>query len=135
MVGWRIYYVDTSGNVNGTDVMSFTIGGETNTPPETPSRPSGVGRGITDRRYVYTTRTTDPEGDFIYYRWDWGDGSYSDWLGPYGSGLIAGAQHKWTSGGAYQIRVKAKDQYGAESDWSDPLTVSIHSIKKDKVPP
>jgi len=28
VVGWRIYYMDTSGNVNGTDGMSFTIAEE-----------------------------------------------------------------------------------------------------------
>jgi len=32
-VGWRIYYNDTSGNVNCTDIMSFTIGEEPNDPP------------------------------------------------------------------------------------------------------
>ena len=29
------------------------------------------------------------------------------------------------SEGDYEIRVKAKDTYGEESEWSDPLTISM----------
>jgi hypothetical protein len=31
----------------------------------------------------------------------------------------------WTSKGTYEIKVKAQDEYGEESEWSDPLTVSM----------
>ncbi|GAI41845.1 unnamed protein product, partial [marine sediment metagenome] len=76
---------------------------------------------------------TDSDGDQVYYKWDWGDGSYSDWLGPYASGDETSATHTWSQGG-YNIKVKAKDIRGYESEWSDPLEVSmpknqhIHSL-------
>ena len=39
----------------------------------------------------------------------------------------------WTKKGTYEVRVKARDQYGAESEWSDPLIVSMPKIKSIKV--
>ncbi|MEE9441024.1 MAG: hypothetical protein V3V27_03730, partial [Candidatus Thermoplasmatota archaeon] len=35
------------------------------------------------------------------------------------------AMHAWDEKGTYDIRVKAKDTKGNESDWSDPLVVSM----------
>jgi len=51
--------------------------------------------------------------------------SDSGWLGPYASGETAEASHAWTEGANYSIRVKAKDDRDLESDWSDPLPVSM----------
>jgi hypothetical protein len=69
--------------------------------------------------------TTDPNGDKVYYYWDWGDGNTSGWLGPYNSGAICQANHTWFKNGNYNIKVKAKDIYGNESSWSDPLPIKI----------
>ena len=97
----------------------------TNYPPNTPSTPSGPTTGFTKTIYTYTTNTTDPNGDLLYYKWNWGDGSSSGWIGPYGSGILATATHKWTHAGTYLVKVKAKDVYGIESGWSQSLTVII----------
>ena len=56
---------------------------------------------------------------------DWGDDTSSNWVGPYDSGVVGEASHVWTDAGEYDIRVKAKDINGSESDWSIPLTVTI----------
>jgi parallel beta-helix repeat protein len=95
-----------------------------NQPPNKPNRPSGQAHGKAGVLYTYTTNTTDPDGDQVYYKWDWGDGSFSDWLGPNNSGMQVSASHGWAKG-SYDIKVKAKDIHGAESDWSDPLPVSM----------
>jgi hypothetical protein len=124
VVGWRICYRDSSGNVNSTDVVSFTI--KSNEPPEPPAKPSGRRFGFTHQTYTYTTHTTDPDGDPVYYLWDWGDGTTTSWLGPYASGEIAGASHAWATVGTYQVKVKARDIDGAESiAWSELLYVRI----------
>jgi hypothetical protein len=68
---------------------------------------------------------TDADGDMIYYLWDWGDGNFSEWLGPFASNLTATAQHSWSVKGTYSIRVKAKDVYDTESNWSEPLAVTM----------
>ncbi|HEC82540.1 MAG TPA: PKD domain-containing protein, partial [Thermoplasmatales archaeon] len=77
-----------------------------------------------DVEYIYTASATDPDGDQLYYKWDWGD-SISDWLGPYNPGEIVNVEHIWENKGSYEIRVKAKDIHGKEGPWSDPLPITI----------
>ena len=94
-------------------------------PPDKPNQPSGETNGKIKAEYNYTISTTDPEGDQVYYLWDWGDGNNSGWFGPYNSGVTAGVTHNWTVKGSYSIKVKAKDIFGAESPWSDPLPITM----------
>jgi hypothetical protein len=75
--------------------------------------------------YSYTTNSTDPDHDPILYKFDWGDGTDSGWVGPFDSGMIGNATHLWTNGGTYQIRVQAMDVIGAVTNWSSPLSVYI----------
>ncbi len=94
-------------------------------PPKKPSAPSGNTNGNVNVEYTYTSSTTDPDGDQVYYLFHWGDGTDSGWVGPYSSGDTCSASHKWTVQGTYNIKVKAKDIYDAESGWSDPLSVTM----------
>ena len=90
---------------------------------------SGPTNGTVNHEYDFSVGPiTDPDGDSFYCKWDWGDGNISDWRGPYPSGQIASASHTWTSAGVYELRAKLKDQYGAESNWSEPLEMSILAI-------
>jgi len=93
--------------------------------PSKPSKPSGPTSGDPGVTYEYTSSTTDPQGDQIYYLFDWGDESDSGWLGPYESGESVTASHKWSREANYKIKVKAKDPEDHESLWSDPLSVSL----------
>jgi hypothetical protein len=54
----------------------------------------------------------------VYYMWDWGDGNFSEWLS------TNKASYTWKKEAKFNIRVKAKDNYGVESEWSDPLVFS-----------
>jgi hypothetical protein len=65
----------------------------------------------------------------VYYLWDWGDGTQSEWLGPFTSGVEVSAQKSWSKKGIYIIKVKARDISGVESDWSDPLPVTMPTTK------
>ena len=56
---------------------------------------------------------------------DWDDDSTSEWIGPFASGEQVEMQHSWENKGSYQIIVKAKDEYGKQSDWSEPLEVRL----------
>jgi len=91
--------------------------------PEKPQKPDGPSSGGTGVEYAYTTSTTDPDGDQVYYLFDWGDGKFSEYIGPYNPGGTVEASHKWDKKGDYQVRVKAKDEHGVQSEWSDPLPV------------
>ncbi len=84
--------------------------------------------GKAGEEYTYTASANDSDGDPIYYKFDWGDGSYSDWVGPYSSGAEGSDSHGW-SVGVFDIRVKAKDTRGLEIDWSDPFRVTMPRIK------
>ena len=103
----------------------FTTEPEGNLPPNTPNKPSGTKLGLISTTYTYTTSAIDPNNDQVYYMWNWGDGSQSNWLGPFNSGQLTQANHAWTNKGLYQIKVKAKDVHGAESDWSEAFTVTM----------
>lgn len=109
----------------GEEIAGLAIPYTLSPPPEKPERPEGPIRGKPDVEYTYTTTTTDPDGDQVYYKWSWDDGTYSGWLGPYNSGAIGTGSHSWSVLGTYDIKVKAKDIHGAQSDWSDALTISI----------
>jgi hypothetical protein len=97
-----------------------------NTPPATPNRPSGPTSGKVGEKYTYTTSTIDEDGDKTRYGWDWdGDQIVDEWTNLYDSGVTIETTHSWEEEGTYEIRVKAKDEHGSESNWSEPLTVSI----------
>jgi len=64
-----------------------------NQAPEKPETPDGSTSGESGTEYTYTTSTNDPEGDQLYYWFDWDDGTDSGWLGPYESGEEVSASH------------------------------------------
>jgi len=102
-----------------------TLLNQQNLPPDQPSKPSGVTSGEIGQEYTYTTSTIDPNGDQIYYLWDWGDGNMSGWLGPYYADATFEATHIWKVKNNYNIKVKAKDVYGKESAWSESLSIKM----------
>ncbi len=104
-----------------------------NDPPNKPTI-TGPTSGKTGNSYTYSASTTDPDGDQIYYLFDWDDGSDSGWKGPYNSGQTASVSHVWIVQGTYQIKVKAKDINGAEGVWSDPLPISMPRNKAINTP-
>jgi len=104
-----------------------------NHPPATPQKPSGETSGKIGVQYTYTTTTVDPDSHQVYYQWDWGDGTISDWLGPSPSGQITESTHTWTKKGNYQIRIKAKDVYGAETNWSESLPITMPISQMDTI--
>ncbi len=75
-------------------------------------------------------RTSDVEKDMIYYLFDWGDATSSGWVGPFESDETAKVSHIWKEKGTYNIRVKAKDSSGAQSEWSDSVEIRLPLEKK-----
>jgi len=98
--------------------------------PNTPSQPEGPSTGRIGKTYEYSGVTTDKNSDDLFYIFDWGDGNYSEWLGPYTSGEVCTTSHSWFTQANYNIRVKAKNTQGFESDWSQPLPVSMPLLHK-----
>ncbi|MBN1694561.1 PKD domain-containing protein [candidate division WOR-3 bacterium] len=96
-----------------------------NSPPATPSSPSGQSRAEAHSYLSYTFSTTDPEGDDISYQFDWGDGNLSEWTDFTESGKIVSANYVWRETGTYNVNVRAMDTKDNISDWSTALPVNI----------
>ncbi len=93
--------------------------------PNKPSKPSGPTSGKIGEELTYSSSTTDPDNDQIYYMFYWGDGTNTSWIGPFESGKICNASHIWTEKGSFEIKIKAKDTNNLVSDFSDPLELTI----------
>jgi hypothetical protein len=120
---WKIVADDNRGGLNESPLWSFTT--KPNYPPETPGEPFGPVKGNAGEKLEYVTSTYDPDGDDLFYLFDWGNGNNSGWVGPFKSNEIANASYIWSEGGDYKIKVKARDIYGVESNWSQNLSIQI----------
>jgi hypothetical protein len=90
-----------------------------------PGPPQGPTEGIVGEEYTFCIDMPDEVPCEPYYAmWDWGDGTMSEWLGPFSAGETVCANHSWGEPGSYEIRVGIKDGCGREY-WSDPLTINI----------
>ena len=99
---------------------------KTNQPPSAPDI-TGDTNGLEGQVLTFEAISSDPDGDNIYYKFDWGNGQFSDWLGPKPSGQEISTTNSWDNAGTYNVRAKAKDSsLGFESDWSFyPVVVKI----------
>jgi outer membrane protein assembly factor BamB len=87
-------------------------------PPDKPLI-DGPTNGLINIEYNYSAVTTEPDGDNISYYFNWGDGKNSGWTEFMPSGTIVNLSHSWGKSGTYTIKVKAKDDYGMESEWGE----------------
>jgi len=101
--------------------------------PNTPNVPQGSSIGTVNYEYVYSTTTTDPNDDKLFYIFDWGDGTKSDWIGPIPSGKMVNETHIWEISGNYNVRVKAKDIHDFESEWSESLSITMPKVYNNKL--
>ena len=85
-----------------------------------PSIPTitGPNKGEPNTEYTFKFTSTDPDGGNVYYFIDWGDGTDSGWLGPYSSGVETSVKHTYTTEKVFNIRAKAKNDQGFESEWA-----------------
>ncbi|MFO8077209.1 MAG: VCBS repeat-containing protein [Thermoplasmatota archaeon] len=118
-----------TGDFNNDGNMDFIAGGVQGTvrlfinkyqefPPIKPRiTPPGIeiSAGM-DNEYMFTISDINEDDVFLYV--DWGDGTETDWLGPFKSGEIVKLNHTWIDRGSYAIEAKAKDVHGNEGSWS-----------------
>jgi hypothetical protein len=102
-------------------------------PPETPVL-TGPDTGVINELYTYSAVSTEPDGEDVFYFFDWGDGTNSGWIGPYDSGQEGSAQISWSATGTYTIRAKAKDINGAQSSWSTSIMMTIMTDRPPATP-
>jgi hypothetical protein len=109
------------------DIFFVTYGKdiEQNQKPCIPKRPVGPIMGKRKNEYTYYVSTTDIDDDQIYYKIDWGDGNFSEWIGPYDSEEIVEVTYNWSKRGDYLVKVRARDENDQYTQWSDGLKVYI----------
>jgi hypothetical protein len=93
--------------------------------PDDPTITSGPTNTVPGDNCEFETSTTDQDSDQMYYRWDWGDGTTSDWMGPYDSGTKMTTSHTWQQNGEFAVKVQAKDDWDAETSWSADYSVKV----------
>ena len=92
--------------------------------PDIPAVPTGPDYCLKDSTYTFTTVATDPDGDSVALRFDWGDSTPSHWVGWFASGETVALTHVWSDTGTYEVRVSAQDRQ-LSSDLSDGLMVRV----------
>lgn len=90
-----------------------------NFPPSTPAISPVQLYGLVGNAYDLSATSIDPEGEDVYYLIDWGNGNYSDWFGPFKSGVEIMFSLIFNTSGLYQLKVKSNDTSGHESNWSE----------------
>ncbi|MBN2065620.1 MAG: hypothetical protein JW771_02295 [Candidatus Thermoplasmatota archaeon] len=102
---------------------------EMNLPPNMPQI-DGPTSGNAGESHTYTMSAVEPDGEEVSYYIEWFEGCPGvSWEGPYVSGEEITRDYTWDEEGTYMIRVKAKDQWGAESDWAT-LEVTMPRTKE-----
>ena len=108
---------------SSSDGFVYKISSFENQRPDKPATPTGPSDGKTNIEYTFSTSSSDPDGGEVLFKWDWGDGNFSDWLD------TNVATYTWTTEDNFEIRVMAMDEHGGESDWSDPFEFSTPKNK------
>jgi hypothetical protein len=99
-------------------------GGNQQSPPNI----TGPINGSVGIKYNFTFVADDPEGDDIWYYVDWGDGTNTDWFGPFPSGEEGNLSRKWSENGTYDVKARSKDIWHYSS-WGH------HTIVIGNIPP
>jgi outer membrane protein assembly factor BamB len=117
------WFVSADGDVG----YLHAIGTIQDEPPATPII-SGPLEGKIRIPYEFSMQTNDPDQDDVAYYIDWGDDTTTiTGLNLSGKQIIV--SHTWTTEGTYDIKVKAIDIYGAESDWATLIVTMPSSYK------
>ena len=115
------------------DVWMIKTGEGANNPPNPPVI-EGPTNGVVGVEYDYTLVSVDPEGDYVCYYVEWGDGTHSDSVFPTPSGKEVIMSHTWTSPGNLQIIAKSRDHHNYESNWTEPLIITIFEYEPPTPP-
>jgi len=120
--GQRYYFAVTAYNASGNESgysnqVSYSVAAA-NGAPLTPATPTGASSALVNASVAFSTSATDPNGDSLEYRYDWGGGVLSGWG-------AASQSHIWSAAGQYAVKAQVRDSHLAESAWSAGRTVTI----------
>lgn len=96
-----------------------------NNAPNPPVKPIGPTSIESDVEYSYYTYSTDIDDDLVKIRFDWGDGSFSDWSSFFPSNASIYFTHSWNNTSIFSIKAMAQDINLSNSSWSEVLNVIV----------
>lgn len=105
--------------------------------PSVSQQIQGPNQGTIGETLSFSVVATDPDGDSISVRIDWGDDEFSQWTDLQPSGNTFELSHTYAQYGQYEMRVQTADQWyflneechNSLSNWSEPpLIVNISGI-------
>jgi len=99
--------------------------------PRAPVLISGKVQGVAAAQYTYAAAACDPHGYQVSYRFDWGDGNCSAWTAFAASDAPGLASYYWEEPGTYSLKMQAKNYYGLQSVWSEPIPIVIQAASDD----
>jgi outer membrane protein assembly factor BamB len=105
--------------------MAGLLSCRSNHAPDVPAVPTGPDYCMKDTTYTFTTVASEPDGDSIALRFDWGDSTVSYWVGWYASGETVAFAHAWSVTGNFEVRVLAQDRRLLTSDSSEGHKVLV----------
>jgi hypothetical protein len=112
---------DNSGNESAySEELMHTVPANNNS-PSTPSAPTGPTSGYLQTGYSFSTSSSDPDGNTLGYKFDWGDGNISSWG-------ASSQTHSWSSTGNFCVKAQAQDPANATSGWSQCHMINIAVI-------
>jgi hypothetical protein len=110
-------------------VLVGLMGAASAVAPPVPARPTGPAQGSMETLYTFTVPPVLTIPHFnVSYRFDFGDGFNTGWLGPYTSAWDdpIEAQHSYHANGPYQVKVQTKNMTSSEeSAYSLPHNITI----------
>jgi outer membrane protein assembly factor BamB len=113
------------------DGLTVTVGA--NSKPNAPAAIQGVNGGILNQYIIFTTTSTDPDGDSIYIKFVYDTtqpSRNSGWIAPaVAGGTYVSDSAKYATAGTYYVVAYAMDTKGAISDPSPAFQVVIAPIE------
>jgi len=103
----------------GAETLNVTFGSKA--PITTITGPTS---GRLRKIHTFEVSAIDPQEDDIYLYVNWGDGTNTDWMGPYASEEVIPVGHRFSERKNYIIKAKAKDINGNEGQ-EQPLKISL----------
>ena len=119
-----MYTPDEGWNSYIGDFAFLTYGRKTKPNPPTISGPTEV---TLNHYYQFNFSAIDIDDNLLSYYIEWGDGNSEQWIGSEQSGEVITCSHTWRTGGMFQVRAKVRDEWGVESNWSEPYNVYVCS--------